>query len=258
MELAGRVAVITGGGDGIGAALARAFAAEGAGHVAVADLNGSAAAAVAAEIGGSSFELDAADPNAVASMIATVIAEHGRIDVFCANAGIATAGDVDSTVDVWQRTWDVNVMSQVHAAGAVLPSMLDRGEGYLVLTASAAGLTTSLDSAPYAVTKHASVALAEWLAITYGDRGIRVSCLAPQFVDTAMGRSAMTNPAAAAWVADIMIDPDDVAVSVVEALRAEAFLILPHPEVGGYFQNKAADYDRWIGGMRKLRAGFEA
>lgn len=257
MELAGRVAVITGGGDGIGAALARAFAAEGMAHVAVADLNGAAAGTVAGEVGGSSFQLDAADPVAVFEMIESVISAHGPIDLLCANAGIATAGDVDSDVGVWQRAWDVNVMSQVHAARAVVPSMLDRGEGYLVFTASAAGLTTSLDSAPYAVTKHASVALAEWLAITYGDRGIGVSCLAPQFVDTAMGRSAMTSPAAAAWVAEIMIDPGEVATSVVEGVRAGNFLILPHPEVAGYFQNKAADYDRWIGGMRKLRAGFE-
>lgn len=257
MELAGRVAIVTGGGNGIGAALARAFAAEGAAHVAVADINGAAAGAVAQEVGGSSFELDAANASAVSETIESVIGQHGPIDLLCANAGIATAGDIDSEADVWQRAWDVNVMSQVHAAGAVLPSMLARGEGYLVLTASAAGLTTSLDSAPYAVTKHASVALAEWLAITYGNRGIGVSCLAPQFVDTAMGRSAMTSPAAAAWVAQIMIDPAEVATSVVEGVRAESFLILPHPEVAGYFQNKAADYDRWIGGMRKLRAGFE-
>jgi NAD(P)-dependent dehydrogenase (short-subunit alcohol dehydrogenase family) len=257
LELAGRVVVITGGGGGIGASLARVFAAEGAAHVAVADINGAAAGAVAEEIEGSSFELDAADAAAVAEMIESVTGEHGPIDLLCANAGIATAGDVGSDVDVWQRAWDVNVMSQVHATRAVLPAMLARGAGYIVLTASAAGLTTSLDSAPYAVTKHASVALAEWLAIGYGDRGVRVSCLAPQFVDTPMGRSAMTSPAAATWVADIMIDPSQVAASVVEAVRAETFLILPHPEVAGYFQNKAADYDRWIGGMRRLRAGFE-
>ena len=257
MEVAGRVAVITGGGGGIGAALARALAAEGAAHVAVADLDGEAAGAVAAEVAGSSFELDAADPSAVSEMIESVISTHGPIDLLCANAGIATAGDVEADAEIWQRAWDVNVMSQVHAARAVLPSMLARGAGYLLLTASAAGLTTSLDSAPYAVTKHASVALAEWLAITYGDRGIGVSCLAPQFVDTPMGRSAMTTPAATAWVAQIMIDPAEVAAAVVEGLRAESFLILPHPEVAGYFQNKAAEYDRWIGGMRKLRAGFE-
>lgn len=257
MELNDRIAVITGGGGGIGAALARAFRVEGARHVAVADLDGSAAEAVAAEIGGSAWPLDAADATAVAAMVDAVESKHGPIDVFCANAGVALPGDVDSAVDDWQRSWDVNVMSQVHAAGAVLPGMLARGEGYLVLTSSAAGLTTSLDTASYAVTKHASVALAEWLAITYGDRGIRVSCLAPQFVDTPMGRSAKTTPAAAAWVESLMIEPADVAASVVDGIREERFLILPHPEVAGYFQNKANDYDRWLSGMRKLRAGFE-
>jgi len=257
VELTGRVAVITGGGSGIGAALAHAFSAAGAAHVAVADLDGVAALAVADEIGGSGFSIDAADADAVAAMVESVTVGHGPIDLFCANAGIAPAGDVDTDVAVWQRTWDVNVMSQVHAAAAVLPGMVARREGYLLLTASAAGLTTSLEAAPYAVTKHASVALAEWLAITYGDRGIRVSCLAPQFVDTPMGRSAMTTPAAAAWVRGMMIDPGAVAASVVEGLRNERFLILPHPRVAEYFQNKAADYDRWIGGMRKLRAGLE-
>ncbi len=256
MELTGKVAVVTGGGGGIGAALARALAAEGAAHVAVADLDGAASDAIATELGGSSFTIDAADAAAVAGMVESVAVQHGPIDLFCANAGIATAGDVDSDLEVWQQAWDVNVMSQVHAAAAVLPGMLARGEGYLLLTASAAGLTTSLDSAPYAATKHASVALAEWLAITYGDGGIRVSCLAPQFVDTPMGRSAMTTPAAAAWVESMMMEPGEVAASVVEGLRDERFLILPHPEVAGHFQNKANDYDRWIGGMRKLRASF--
>ena len=258
MELTDRVAVITGGGSGIGASLAHAFSRAGAAHVAVADIDGTAAETVAGAVRGSAWTLDAADQDAVAAMVASVEAGHGHIDLFCANAGIATAGDVDSDVEVWQRTWDVNVMSQVHAARAVLPGMLARGEGYLVLTASAAGLTTSLDAAPYAVTKHASVALAEWLAITYGDRGIRVSCLAPQFVDTPMGRSAGTTPAAAAWVESIMIEPDEVAASVVDGIRDERFLILPHPEVAEYFKSKAADYDRWLGGMRKLRRGLGA
>lgn len=257
MELTDRVAVITGGGGGIGAALSRAFAAAGARHVVVADLDGAAAETVATEIGGTARELDAANAGDVAALVAAVESEHGQIDVFCANAGIAVAGGVDSDVEAWQRSWDVNVMSQVHAATAVLPGMLAQGEGYLVLTSSAAGLTTSLDTAPYAVTKHASVALAEWLAITYRDRGIRVSCLAPQFVNTPMGRSAGTTPAAAAWVETIMIEPDEVAASVVDGIGDERFLILPHPEVAGYFQNKAADYDRWLGGMRKLRAAFE-
>lgn len=257
MELTNRIAVITGGGGGIGAALARAFAAAGAAHVAVADLDGVAAEAIAEEVGGSAWALDAADAEAVGAMVSSVEHEHGPIDVFCANAGTAIAGDVDSDIEVWQRTWDVNVMSQVHAARAVLPAMVARGEGYLVLTASAAGLTTNFGAAPYAVTKHASVALAEWLAITYGDRGIRVSCLAPQFVDTPMGRSAMTTPEEAAWVEQMMISPDDVAACVVEGLVLERFLILPHPEVAEYFQNKAADYDHWLAGMRKLRASLE-
>ncbi|MGI9609919.1 MAG: SDR family oxidoreductase [Acidimicrobiia bacterium] len=256
MELTNRVAVITGGGGGIGAAMARAFKAAGATHVAIADLDGAAADEIAAEVGGSSWALDAADAVAVAAMVASVENEHGPIDVFCANAGIAVAADVDSDLEVWQRTWDVNVMSQVHAAHAVLPGMLARGEGYLVLTASAAGLTTSFGAAPDAVTKHASVALAEWLAITYGDRGIRVSCLAPQFVDTPMGRSAMTTPAEKAWVEQMMIDPDQVAAAVLEGIGSERFLILPHPEVADYFRNKAADYDHWLAGMRKLRAGL--
>jgi NAD(P)-dependent dehydrogenase (short-subunit alcohol dehydrogenase family) len=258
VELNDRVAIVTGGGGGIGAALVRAFAAAGARHVAVADLDGAAAEAVAGEIEGSAWQLDAADPTAVAAMVGGVESDHGPVDVLCANAGIAVPGDVDSDVEAWQRSWDVNVMSQVHAARAVLPGMLVRGEGCLLLTASAAGLTTSLDAAPYAVTKHASVALAEWLAITYGDRGIRVSCLAPQFVDTPMGRSAGTTPEVAAWVESIMIDPAEVATAVVDGIRDERFLILPHPEVAQYFQNKANDYDRWLAGMRKLRAGFQA
>lgn len=256
MDLKDSVIVITGGGGGIGAALAHRFHSDGARHIAIADLDAEAATAVAGDVGGSSHSLDAADEQAVANLVETVSAAHGPIDLFCANAGIATGGDVFS--EEWQRTWDVNVMSQVYAARAVIPGMVARGEGYLVLTASAAGLTTSFDSAPYAVTKHASVALAEWLAITYGDQGIGVSCLAPQFVDTPMGRLAgESSEGAAAWVKTIMIDPEAVAESVVAGLADERFLILPHPEVAEYLQNKAADYDRWLGGMRKLRTGLE-
>lgn len=257
MDLKDRVVVITGGGGGIGAALARRFHAGGAAHVAVADLDGDAAASVASEVGGSAHQLDAAGQTAVAELVERVLTAHGPIDLFCANAGIATEGDIYADRDVWQRTWDVNVMSQVFASRAVLPGMLARGEGYLLLTASAAGLTTSFDSAAYAVTKHASVALAEWLAITYGDQGIGVSCLAPQFVDTPMGRLAgESSEGAAAWVQSIMIEPEAVAEAVVEGLAVEQFLILPHPEVEKYFQNKAGDYDRWLAGMRKLRRGF--
>ena len=256
MELAGRIAVVTGGGDGIGAALARRFVDQGAAHVAVADLDGEAAERVAAEVGGSAHQLDAADEAGVSTMVGRVLENHGPIDLMCANAGVALPGGLDAADDAWQRSWDVNVMSQVYAARAVLPHMVARGDGYLLLTASAAGVTTSLDTAPYAVTKHASVALAEWLAITYGDTGIRVSCLAPQFVDTAMGQLAGETEAAAKWASDLMINPAEVAASVVEGLQAERFLIVPHAEVEQYFQNKAGDYDRWLAAMRKLRAGL--
>lgn len=256
MDIKNRVIIVTAAGGGIGAALARRFHAEGARHVAVADIDGPAAGSVADAISGSAHELDAADSSAVVELVETVTAAHGAIDLFCANAGVATGREFEADDAVWQRTWDVNVMSQVHAAHAVLPQMLARGEGYLLLTASAAGLTTSLDGAPYAVTKHASVALAEWLAITYGDQGIGVSCLAPQFVDTPMGRSAAANPTATAWVKSMMIEPTEVATSVVAGLRDERFLILPHPEVARYFQNKANDYDGWILAMRQLRAGL--
>lgn len=256
MELSGRVAVITGGGGGIGAALARRFHAEGAEHVAVCDVDLAAAQAVARAIRGSAHFLDAADRDGVVTVAEAVASAAGPIDVFCANAGMAAAGGLSADASAWQDSWDVNVMSQVYAAQAVLPAMLARGAGYLLLTASAAGLTTSLDSAPYAVTKHASVALAEWLAIAYGDNGISVSCLVPQFVDTPMGRMAGTTDAGRAWAEEIMITPDEVADAVVDAMRDERFLVLPHPEVGDYFSNKARDYERWLGGMRKLRRGL--
>ena len=256
MELRDRIAVVTGGGSGIGAALARRFHAAGAAHVAVADLDPDAAAAVASEVEGSVHQLDVADEAAVHALVESVMATAGPIDVFCANAGVAVGGGLDADDAAWQRSWDVNVMSQLYAARAVLPGMVARGEGHLMLTASAAGVTTSLDSAPYAVTKHASVALAEWLAIMYGDRGITVSCLAPQFVDTPMGRSAGTTEEGRAWASSVMISAEQVADSVVAAMAAGEFLILPHGEVAEYFQNKAADYQRWLGGMRKLKRGL--
>jgi NAD(P)-dependent dehydrogenase (short-subunit alcohol dehydrogenase family) len=224
--------------------------------VAVADLDGSAAARLAAEIGGSARQLDAADENAVLELVAAVTASAGPIDVFCANAGIAVPGGLDADDAAWQRSWDVNVMSQVYAARAVLPGMVARGEGYLMLTASAAGVTTSLDTAPYAVTKHASVALAEWLSIMYREHGVTVSCLAPQFVDTPMGRQAGTTEEGRAWASSVMITPDEVADAVVAAMATGEFLILPHPEVAHYFLNKASDYDRWLGGMRRLKRGL--
>ncbi len=250
MELAGRVAVVTGGGNGIGAALCRAFASEGARHVVVADLDMEAAQRVATEVGGTAVEVDVADPDHGHQLVA---AAPGPIDVLCLNAGVAQDGGVEAADAAWQRTWEVNVMSHVWATRAVLPGMLDRGEGYLLHTASAAGLLTNIGAAPYSVTKHAVVALAEWLAITHGDHGLRVSCLCPQFVKTNMLAEFMDVPGGRALVGDQALEPADVAAAVVAAMREERFLILPHPEVAEYFRRKADDYDRWLAGMRRLQ-----
>ena len=169
------------------------------------------------------------------------------------NAGIGTGGGVDAPNEAWQQIWEVNLMAHVYAARAVLPAMIARGEGYLLNTASAAGLLTNIGAAPYSVTKHAAVGLAEWLAITHGDQGIKVSCLCPQGVRTNMLLAGADDPAGAVVLAQGAIEPEDVAEAVVQGLRAESFLILPHPEVLTHFQRKAGDYDRWIGGMRKLQ-----
>lgn len=252
MELKNRVAVVTGGGHGIGAGLARRFTAEGA-FVVVADLDGAAAEMVADSIGGAGVELDVSDETAVADLVDLVTQDKGRIDLFCSNAGIATGGGVEVPNAQWQRTWDVNVMAHIYAARAVLPQMLERGDGYLLQTASAAGLLTNLGAAPYSVTKHAVVALAEWFAVTYGDRGIRVSCLCPQFVDTAMLDVFADQPRMAKYVKAGAISVDEVAAAVVAGLADERFLILPHPEVGEFFRRKADDYDRWLDGMRRLQ-----
>lgn len=252
MDLANRVAVVTGAGRGIGEALARRFTAEGA-FVVVADIDGSAATRVAEEIGGAGVELDVSNEAAVADLVALVTQDRGQIDLFCSNAGIATGGGVEVPDAQWQRTWDVNVMAHVYAARAVLPHMLERGEGYLLQTASAAGLLTNLGAAPYSVTKHAVVALAEWLAVTYGDRGIRVSCLCPQFVDTNMLEVFADQPRMAEFVHAGKITADEVAAAVVTGIADERFLILPHAEVGEFFRNKANNYDRWLAGMRRLQ-----
>ena len=253
MELANKIVVVTGGGNGIGAALCRRFTNEGAAVVVVADINKSAAAAVAAEIGGRAASLDVADASAITDLVELVERDDGPIDLFCSNAGIGGTGGVEVPIDTWQRTWDVNVMAHVLAARAVLPAMLARGSGYLLQTASAAGLLTNIGAAPYSVTKHAAVALAEWLSVTYGNQGIKVSCLCPQFVNTDLLDELAATPETLAWARASALDPDDVAGAVVDGLRSEAFLILPHPEVADYFQRKAGDYDRWLGGMRRLQ-----
>lgn len=262
MRTDGRVVVITGGGGGIGAALAARFAAEDDAHVVVADIDGASAAAVAAGIDGMSVELDVTDELATRTAVGEIEERFGRIDILCLNAGVATGGSVDAPDEAWQHTWDVNVMAHVYATRHALPGMLSRGEGYIVSTASAAGLLTTIGAAPYSVTKHATVALAEWLAVTYGTRGIRVSCLCPQFVQTPMldAFASMTGATAdmQSWVNEIAIDPAAVADAVIDAIHDETFLVLPHPEVQEYFQAKANNYDRWIAGMQKLQAGLIA
>lgn len=251
MDIRDKVVVVTGGGSGIGQALCRRFAREGARTVVVVDRDMSAEA-VAADIGGVAIRADVGIETEVNRVVSAVLETHNHIDLFCSNAGIGGgSGGIDTSDAEWQRVWHVNVMAHIYAARAVLPSMLSVGRGYLLHTASAAGLLTQIGSAPYAVTKHAAVAFAEWLAVTYGDQGITVSCLCPQGVRTPMLDGA---PATVRALLDASaLSPDAVAESVVAGLAAERFLILPHPEVAEYFRRKAADYDRWLGGMRRLQ-----
>ena len=251
MELEGKVIVITGAGSGIGEAMVRRFAIESPSGLLLADLNLEAAQAVAADVGGLAIEADVSDPDANELIIEEAESRLGPIDLFCANAGYGMTGSEQSPIADWDRMWQVNFMSHVHAAKHLIPGWIARGEGYFLSTASAAGLLTNLKAAQYSVTKHAAVAFAEWLAVTYGDAGVKVSCLCPQFVNTPLVEAAKEFEALARTV---LIEPDEVADTVVEGLRAEKFLILPHPEVERYFQNKANDYDRWIDGMRKLQS----
>jgi NAD(P)-dependent dehydrogenase (short-subunit alcohol dehydrogenase family) len=252
VELNGSVAVVTGGASGIGLAMARRFVAEGA-TVAVVDIDGDGVAAAAADIDAAGWTLDVADESATVAVIAEIEDRLGPVDLMCFNAGIASGGGVEQADELWQRTWEINLMSHVWGARAVLPSMLARGRGYLLHTASAAGLLTNIGAAPYAVTKHAVVALAEWLSVTYGERGIGVSCLCPQFVDTPMLDLFDEGGDMRQWVHSVAISPDDVAGAVVDGIQAERFLILPHPDVGKFFERKATDYDWWLAGMRKLQ-----
>lgn len=254
MELSDKVVVVTGGGNGIGRALCRRFAAEGARAIVVADINPGEAAHVAAEISGTAVEADVAREPDVARIVEHAIARHERIDLFCSNAGIAVTGDEQTPDGDWSRCWSVNVMAHVYAARAVIPHMLARGGGYLLQTVSAAGLLTHPQSATYAVTKHASLAFAEWLSITYGDRGIRVSALCPQGVRTDMLRRAEAEGTRRSFLLDSALEPEQVADEAVTGIAAERFLILPHPEVAEFVRRRAGDHDRWLRGMRRLQA----
>jgi NAD(P)-dependent dehydrogenase (short-subunit alcohol dehydrogenase family) len=255
MQIAGKHVVVTGGASGIGRALARRFAVEGARGVVVADLDAAGCSAVADEVKGVAAPTDVGDEAAVRALVARAEAAYGPIDLFCSNAGIAVTGGVEVGDADWDRIWKINVMAHVYGARAVLPSMLERGEGYLLQTASAAGLLNQIGSAPYGVTKHAAVALAEWLAITYGDRGIRVSVLCPQAVRTGMtdAGAAVGDVGVSAARVDGMLEPEDCAEAVVDGLARETFLILPHADVLGYVRRKADDYDRWLVGMQRFQ-----
>jgi NAD(P)-dependent dehydrogenase (short-subunit alcohol dehydrogenase family) len=271
LDINGNVAVVTGGASGAGRALALGLAQRGADGVAVCDIDAEGAAKVAAEIeaaGGRAIAVggDMTKEADVEALVARTEAELGPVGLFFSNAGIIVAGGEEATDEAWSRIWAINVHSHIYVARAVLPGMLARGEGYLVITASAAGLLTQLGSAPYAVTKHAAVAFAEWLSITYGDRGIRVSALCPQAFSSNLlstsrrevGADAMPETGATGGSAQAAVDgiltSEQVAATALDGIGTEQFLMLPHPEVATYEQRRTGDRDRWIRGMRRMQA----
>ena len=252
MELNDKIIVVTGAASGIGRAMCLRFAEEGAKHIICVDRDLQGAQETAQMMGGTAYQVDVSVKDQITGMIDKVEAEVGPIDLFCSNAGISIAGGVEVKDDDWQRICEINVMAHVWAARHLVPLMSARGGGYLLNTASAAGLLNQVGSAPYGVTKHAAVGLAEWLALTYGDQGIKVSVLCPQAVRTEMTRGHEDHVAAI----DGMMEPRPVADACVQTIRDETFLVLPHAEVLGYMRNKTENYDRWIGGMRKLNRRF--
>ena len=250
MDIAGKVAIVTGGASGIGAGIAKRFIAEGARGVVVADVNLARAEGVAKDIGAIAMRCDVSGEADIQALVAATRQHYGQVDIYISNAGIlGDLGGFELEDPLWQSMWEIHGMAHVWAARAVVPEMVARGEGYFLVTASAAGLLSVVESAPYAVTKHAALAFAEWLRIAYGRRGVRVSCLCPQSVQTDMisgdGGSAAL---------DGILTPEQVAAEVVSVMRDEKFLVLPHPEVAQYFRNKSENYDRWIGGMQKMFA----
>lgn len=252
MVIKGSCIVVTGAAQGIGKGLAQKFADLGAAHVVCADIDLAGAKATADQIGGVSLHLDAGSEDSVKALIETVEDTIAPIELFCSNAGILTMGGFEVSNDDWQKIWDINVMSHVWAARHLVPRMMKRGGGYMLNTASAAGLLNQIGAAPYGVTKHAAVGFAEWLAITYGDQGLGVSVLCPQAVRSEMTRGFEDSVASL----DGMLEPDLVADYCVKAIENNEFLVLPHPQVKDYMQAKASNYGRWITGMQKLRQRF--
>ena len=252
MDLQDKVIVITGAASGIGREMARRFKIEGARQLIIADLNEEGLHAVAKETGAHPVVTNVALEKDVIKLITSAEGKYGQIDLLCSNAGIGVGGGPEAANEEWQRIWEINVMAHVYAARAALPAMVKRGSGYLLNTASAAGLLTQIGSAPYAVTKHAAVSFAEWLAITYADRGIKVSCLCPQAV-----RTAMTADGPGVAGVDGMMEADVVAAEVLKAIEEEKFLVTPHIEVLEYVKRKGNDRDRWISGMQRLQKQYE-
>ncbi|WP_299889883.1 SDR family oxidoreductase [uncultured Ruegeria sp.] len=251
MDLNGKTVVVTGAAQGIGKGLAERFAHEGA-SVVCADIDDAGARLVAEAIGGHDLRCDVSSEEEIKSLIEHVENTVGPIDLFCANAGILTLGGLDVPDEDWDRIWKINVMSHVWTARHLVRRMTARGGGYIMTTASAAGLLNQPGAAPYGVTKHAAVGFAEWLSLTYGHQGLRVSVLCPQAVRSEMTRGHENSVAAI----DGMLEPEDVAQACVDAIREEQFLVLPHPQVLDYIRLKSDDYDRWLGGMRKLNQVF--
>ncbi|WP_227998759.1 SDR family oxidoreductase [Nocardia australiensis] len=265
MEISGKVAIVTGAGAGIGAALARRLVTGGA-RVVLADLDSNAVAAVADSLGADAIGIggDVVDEKVIQGLIDRAEAEFGPVDLYFANAGIGGGPGLDSTEAQWSAALEVNVLAHVRAARLLVPSWLERGSGYFITTASAAGLLTQIGSAPYSVTKHAAVGFAEWLSVTYGDKGIRVSCVCPMGVDTQLLRGGIIPEETAAaelaikavTTAGAVLAPEQVADIVIEGVSAEHFLILPHPEVLEMYRHKSGDYDRWLNGMRRFQAAL--
>ena len=251
MNIEEKVVVVTGGAGGIGAALCRRFAKEGA-RLVVADIDGDEARTVADQIGGRGVRCDAGREEDIIGLVRQTEAEFGPVDIFCSNAGIMIKGDLGVTNAEWHRIWEVNLMSHVYAARATIPGMLARGGGWFIITASAAGLLSQIGSAPYSTTKHAAVGLAENLAITYGDHGLKVSAICPQAV-----RTDMTLHGGGVAALDGMLEADQVADCLMEALEENRFMVLPHPEVKTYMAHKATDYERWIRAMQRLKMRFQ-